>query len=117
MNRIDAGKETRSRILRLARNRIGEGGFTASGIGDICEAAGITKGAFFHQFKSKEEMAREAAKLFADFADQLFTNALYQQVEDPVDRLLAYIDFRESLLQGEIPQYTCLLGTLAQEVF
>mgnify|MGYP000467532412 CR=1 FL=1 len=43
----------------------------------------------------------------------LFANAPYQQVADARARLLAYIDFRATLAQGELPEITCLLGTLA----
>src|SRR5581483_6062877 len=31
--------------------------------------------------------------------------------------LLAYLDFRAQLVHGELPEFTCLLGTLAQETF
>jgi TetR/AcrR family transcriptional repressor of nem operon len=36
---------------------------------------------------------------------------------DPVDRLLGYVDFRKAILHGELAEYTCLLGTLLQEVY
>lgn len=34
-------------------------GYTATSIDAICEAAGVTKGAFFHYFKSKDDFASE----------------------------------------------------------
>ena len=36
---------------------------------------------------------------------------------DPRDRVLGYIDFRKAILQGELPQFTCLLGTMVQEAY
>ncbi len=101
----------------VAMNMIRERGYTATRIDDICEAAGLTKGAFFHYFKSKEQMAKSAAQFFSDFAEGLFANAPFQSIEDPLERFLGYIDLRESILQGEIPSYTCLLGTMVQEVY
>ena len=50
-------------------------------------------------------------------ADRIFAAAPYQSVADPLDRLLGYVDFRRSILQGELPDYTCLLGTMVQEAY
>ncbi len=111
-----AAQETKNRILLVAMNMIREKGFTATRVDEICAAAGITKGAFFHHFKSKDDMAQQAAQFFSDFADNLFRNAPYQSIEDPVERLLGYIDFRHSILEGEVSEFTCLLGTMVQEV-
>ena len=36
---------------------------------------------------------------------------------DPLQRLLGYVDFRGAILTGELPDYTCLLGTLVQETY
>jgi TetR/AcrR family transcriptional repressor of nem operon len=47
----------------------------------------------------------------------LFAAAPYQSLPDPVDRLLGYIDFRKAILRGELPQFTCLLGTMVQEAY
>ena len=37
--------------------------------------------------------------------------------EDPLDRVLGYIEFRKSILTGELAQFTCLVGTMAQEIY
>jgi TetR/AcrR family transcriptional regulator, transcriptional repressor for nem operon len=47
--------------------------------------------------------------------DGFFAAAPYRKAEDPLDRLLGYIDCRASILNGAPPEYTCLLGTLVQE--
>lgn len=36
---------------------------------------------------------------------------------DPLDRVLAYIDFRRALLDGAIPEVTCVVGTMVQETY
>ena len=64
-------------------------GYSATRIEDICEAAGLTKGSFFHHFKSKEELALTAADHFAAMADRIFAAAPYQAVADPLDRVSA----------------------------
>jgi TetR/AcrR family transcriptional repressor of nem operon len=50
-------------------------------------------------------------------ADAVFRAAPYQGAADPLDRLLGYVDFRIAILQGALPDYTCLLGTMVQEAY
>ena len=92
-------------------------GYSATSVDDICIAAGVTKGAFFHHFKSKEELAIAAAAAFSAFADNIFQDAPYRALKDPVERLLGYVDFRRMILQGELPNFTCLVGTMVQETY
>lgn len=92
-------------------------GYSATRIEDICEAAGLTKGSFFHHFKSKEELALTAAEYFSSSASEVFAAAPYRNLSDPLERLLGYVDFRKAILRGDLPDYTCLLGTMVQEAY
>jgi TetR/AcrR family transcriptional repressor of nem operon len=92
-------------------------GYSATRVEDICEAAKLTKGSFFHHFDSKEELAHAAAAHFAAMADVLFSTASYQSLTDPLERLLGYVEFRIAILQGSLPEFTCLLGTMVQEIY
>ena len=91
-------------------------GFAATSVGDLCEAAGVTKGAFFHHFPSKEALGVAAAEHWAEATGAFFEEAPYHSPDDPLDRLLAYVAFRRAMIDGEIPAFTCLVGTMAQEV-
>jgi TetR/AcrR family transcriptional repressor of nem operon len=110
-------QDSRTRILEAALQVIRTKGYNACRIEDVCAAAGLTKGGFFHHFKSKEEMAVAAVDFWVEITGALFRSAPYHEPSDPVDRLLAYVDFRKALLQGELPQYTCLVGTMTQEIY
>lgn len=109
--------ESKTKLLEAALQVIRAKGYAAMRIEDICETAGLTKGSFFHHFKSKEELALAAAEHWDTVTGELFTSAPYRFLADPLDRLLAYVDFRKALLQGELPQFTCLVGTMVQEVY
>ena len=92
-------------------------GYAATTVDEVCASAQLTKGSFFHHFKSKEELAVAAAQHFADMADSRFSTAPYRALKDPLDRLLGYVEFRRAILQGKLPEFTCLLGTMVQETY
>src|SRR6266581_9730095 len=117
MKATEAQHESKVRFLDAALQVIRTKGYSATRIEDVCEAAKLTKGSFFHHFDSKEELALAAADHFAAMADTLFATAPYQKIADPLERLLGYVDFRIAILQGSLPEFTCLLGTMVQETY
>lgn len=117
MTPAESHHQSKAKLLDAALQVIRAKGYSATRIEDVCEAAGLTKGSFFHHFESKEDLALAAADYFAAMADRAFATAPYQRVSDPLDRLLGYVDFRSAILQGGLPDFTCLLGTMVQEVY
>jgi len=109
--------DARTRLLNAALRIIRAKGYADTSVDELCKAAGVTKGAFFHHFKTKEDLALAAADHFAAMAAGLFATAPFNQAPDPLDRLLGYIEFRGNILRGELPDYTCLLGTMVQETY
>src|SRR6202167_5826980 len=103
--------ESKTRLLDAALHIIRAKGYSATRVEDICETAGLTKGSFFHHFDSKEALALAAADYWIEGTGALFAAPPYQNHADPLDRLLAYVDFRKSLLMGDLPDFTCLIGT------
>src|SRR5262245_5935462 len=112
-----AHHESKAKLLDAAVQVIRAKGYSAATVDDVCRAADLTKGSFFHHFDSKQELALEAAAHFSSNADALFAQAPYRALPDPVDRLLGYVDFRRAILRGELPEFTCLLGTMVQETY
>jgi TetR/AcrR family transcriptional regulator, transcriptional repressor for nem operon len=108
--------ESKIKLLDAALQLIRTQGYAGTTVDDICRHAGMTKGSFFHHFKGKDDLALAAVAYWGEKTEALFASAAYHQAPDPLDRLLGYIDFRQSLLQGDAPGYTCLLGTLVQEI-
>jgi TetR/AcrR family transcriptional regulator, transcriptional repressor for nem operon len=109
--------ESKTRLLEAAMNVIRAKGYTATRIEDVCEAAGLTKGSFFHHFGSKEELAVAAADYWSEVTSAFFAESAYHNATDPLERLLAYVDLRKAMLRGELAAFTCLAGTMAQEVY
>lgn len=108
---------SKTKLLNAALKVIRSKGYSATTLDDICAAAGVTKGSFFHHFSGKEDLALAAVTHWNDVTGGLFASAPYQQVPDPRERILAYIDFRAQIVQGDLADVTCLLGTMVQETF
>lgn len=109
--------DSRTRLLDVALQVIRSKGYTATSVEDICTAAKLTKGSFFHHFASKEALGVAAADHWSRVTDAFFAAAPYQSLKDPLHRLLGYVDFRAAILRGELPEFTCLVGTMVQEVY
>ena len=56
-DRQQRGRATRAGILDVARQLFSDFGYHHTGIADIQAATGLTKGAFYHHFRAKQELA------------------------------------------------------------
>jgi TetR/AcrR family transcriptional repressor of nem operon len=107
----------REKLLGAAFAAIREKGYVATTVDELCARAGVAKGSFFHHFKDKEALAVAAANHWSQTTGEIFASAPYHRHKDPLDRVLGYVDFRRSILQGALPEFTCLVGTMVQEVY
>ena len=116
--RTPAAGSARDKLIAAAIATVRYKGFSATSVDEICQAAGVTKGAFFHHFASKEALAVAAAGAWTDMAEQrIFTLPDWTRLTDPLDRLMGHIDFRLSMLDGPAEDYTCFVGTMVQESY
>ena len=107
----------RDKLLDAALRLIREQGYASTSVDALCVAAGVTKGAFFHHFDSKAALAVAAARHWSERTGAFFAAAPYHAAEDPLERVLGYVDFRRAILTGSIPEFTCLVGTMVQEAY
>ncbi len=59
MNKQERGLKTRSKILKMALLCFARNGFDNTSIEQICNRAGMSKGAFYHHFESKQHLFLE----------------------------------------------------------
>jgi TetR/AcrR family transcriptional regulator, transcriptional repressor for nem operon len=107
----------RDKLLEAGVKLIRERGYSATSVDDLCRLAGVTKGAFFHHFVSKEALGVALADYWSSSTGAFFDDAPYHQHEDPLDRVLGYIDFRLMLIEGTPQEFSCVAGTMVQETF
>ena len=107
----------RTALLNAALGLVRKQGWAATSVDQLCVAAGVTKGAFFHHFATKDALGVAAARHWSDVTGPLFEKADYHGYADPLARILGYIDFRASIAKGPPEAYTCFAGTTVQEMF
>ena len=107
----------RRKLLDAAIELIRRKGYSSTSVVELCAHAGVTKGAFFHHFESKNALAVAATNHWSAITGAFFGTAPYHQHDDPLDRVLGYVDFRKAIVQGEIAECTCLVGTMVQETY
>ena len=117
MPRSTAKPDARTELLEAALSLIRTKGYSATSVDELCAAAGFTKGAFFHHFKTKDELGVAAADHWSATTGAVFADAPYHHHAAPLDRVLGYLEFRKALLQGGVPEFTWLVGTMVQETY
>ncbi|MCA9654620.1 MAG: TetR/AcrR family transcriptional regulator [Myxococcales bacterium] len=111
--------DARDRLLAVASQLVHERGYTAVSVSDICKAAGLKKGSFYHFFRSKHELVLATLDRFAEHQEVGMQQAL--QSGRPVSEQLA--GMLTSMYAGYMrakrnfgSAHGCPLGNLAQEM-
>lgn len=107
----------KEKLLEAAVQLVRGNGFAATSVDQLCAHAGVTKGAFFHHFASKEALGVAAADYWSQCTAAFFAEAPFHHHADPVDRVLGYIDLRLALIGGPAESFSCVAGTMVQEAF
>lgn len=109
-------EETKRRLLDASRDLVLEQGFSATGVDQICQKAGLTKGAFFHHFKSKEDLGQAALADWAHFGMGLYAAAQSEPQVRPLDHLHKFFDIMKGFVNESPGPVTCVVGILSQEM-
>lgn len=120
MRTMHAETDTRSRILAAAREMFHGRSYADVGIQEICEAARVQKGSFYHFFPSKRDLAMAVIDDMAEDWAHGFVAEAFDQNLPPVERLDYMIDAAyywqkaAADIEGRMPG--CLFGNLALEM-
>ncbi len=108
---------TLDNILNVAHNLFLSRGFSATSVDEICKNAKITKGGFFHYFKSKECLAKDVLKRFcSDSQDDMRQAGCCEKIEDPLERVFALLDGIPGHIAYKSKHRGCLITTFIQEL-
>ena len=111
------GKETRSRILRAAVECFAQNGYDSTGVAEICERAGVTKGGFYHHFSSKQALFLELLEHWLAGVDTQLGMAGSDSDTAP-ERLLQMAGMARHVFQtasGQLPMFLEFLRKAARD--
>src|SRR5690348_1234488 len=89
VSRIQA-EENRQTVINVASRLFREHGFDGIGLKDLMEGAGLTQGAFYKQFASKEDLAAQASRRALDSAFSRWSAAAAANPKDPLGAVIAF---------------------------
>jgi len=110
---------TRERLLKAAKKLVMSKGFAGMSIDDVLKATDLTKGAFFHHFKSKADLADQLMRWYAENDMKLFRTFLAAAEaahDDPLDQLKKFLaDFEAYLCDPDNPPRGCMYALYTYE--
>ena len=106
----------RGQLLDAAQRLILSKGFPATRVDEICEAAKVTKGSFYHHFKSKDELASALIDHYFDTLTAGLSEGDWPEKPDPVKRLQGFLDNAMRVVRGPLLRRGCLLGSFALDL-
>jgi TetR/AcrR family transcriptional repressor of nem operon len=113
------GTETRTRIMDAAESLILDQGFAATSVDAMVKGAGVTKGAFFHHFRSKTELGHALVERWAELDEGYLAGNLERAERlsrDAYQQLLIFVGlFEERMAALEGPYPGCLLASVVHE--
>lgn len=113
------GEHTRERILDAAERLVLAKGYSGTSIDDVLAATGLTKGAFFHHFKSKGELARVLVERFWH-RDMALFEELWRRADarsdDPLQAVLLWFEMLEQTIAAlDAQMVSCLFASYLYE--
>ena len=114
------GAVTRERILDAAQDLVLDRGYVGMTVEHVLHRVGITKGAFFHHFKTKDDLAKALLRRFADRDAQVYSETRERAEklsDDPLQQMLIFIRLFEDMF-GELkePYPGCLFASYLYEL-
>jgi AcrR family transcriptional regulator len=91
-------EETRSHILEAATHLFSKTGYDATGVAEICQAAGVSKGAFYHHFPTKQAVFMELLNTYLNGIETGF-NLMRQETHNVPQVILQMAGLVGSLFQ------------------
>ena len=102
VSRIQAA-ENRQTVINAASRLFREHGFDGIGLKDLMEGAGLTQGAFYKQFASKQDLAAQASRRALESASRRWSAAAAANPKNPLGAVIAFYlstEHREERMDG-----------------
>ena len=98
-------EETQARILDAALKNFSESGYDAASVDDICAEAGVSKGAFYHHFPSKQAVFLTLLNEWLKTVDASLEAARKPTVPETLTNMARMLPTIFSQADGRLPMF------------
>ena len=107
--------ESKERLLAAGKALVLAHGYAGTRVDSICEKAGLTKGSFYHFFKSKEEIGIAILEWAMLKGGEILANGPYVKMSDPVEQSFAFLEHVENSSEA-LWANGCILASFSMEL-
>lgn len=108
--------DTYERLIEAGCARMLARGYSATSIDDVCKAAGVSKGSFYHFFEGKEQFGLAVLDDYYERGVAHVEGGAFVAIPDPLRRLEAFFDHMEAIAP-DLWRHGCLMGAFAAELW
>ncbi|GAB4197949.1 MAG: TetR/AcrR family transcriptional regulator [Wenzhouxiangellaceae bacterium] len=103
---------SKDKIIDAAMRCFRSEGYLATSVDEIIAEAGVSKGSFYHAFKSKEMLGLETIEHYLQHVTQVLRQGPHQHIKDPWERVIAYVEHTEAKA-AELWCQGCMMGSFS----
>jgi TetR/AcrR family transcriptional regulator, transcriptional repressor for nem operon len=102
--------DARDRLLEAGARLVHERGYTAVSVADICAAAGLKKGSFYHFFRSKRDLVLAVIDRYADSYSNLMKQCVHESKLGPCQQLRRIFEVMHQSMAHSHAERGCMRG-------
>jgi TetR/AcrR family transcriptional repressor of nem operon len=108
--------ETKEKLLAVSRNLMMAKGYNATTVEEICKEAGVTKGAFFYHFKTKEDLGMSVLNDYWQTRQHQFAASDWMHSDKPLQQIQEFLRLVADVFMHDPDGISCLAGSFTQEL-
>lgn len=107
---------TKQKLLDTSTQLMMSKGYNATTVEEVCKIADVTKGAFFHYFKTKEDLGVNVLNAYWQNRQRQFSEAQWMNVDHPHEKIHQFLMTIADIFMNDANGCTCLAGSFALEL-
>ena len=109
-------KYDKKEIIKAGEKLFRSNGFRNTGVNDILHSSGISKGAFYNHFSSKEDFAKEVVEYYGAITQKMIIRLLSDKYQSPLKRIENFYSHLSRINESEGFKNGCLVNNFSLEL-
>lgn len=107
---------TKQKLLDISTQLMMSKGYNATTVEEVCKMADVTKGAFFHYFKTKEDLGVNVLHAYWQKRYRQFSESDWMNADHPREQIRQFLMMIADVFMNDANGFTCLAGSFAMEL-